>query len=191
MQGRLLFAFIGLFLVVCPGGCSTAGPNSYLREDIDKSKLKKIAIFPFHNNTKVAEASRVVTKTFIAGMFERKKFRMEFPGNVKNFLASERIIVRGGVDLHTIQLMAKRLEVDAVIVGEVDEYIGVDDKKKAVIPMVSIRSRMVDGRSGKILWMSQYTRSGNDYIKILDFGKVRSVAALARKVVGEMIETMP
>ena len=191
MQGHLFPLLISLFLVVCPGCYSLSGPNSYLRPSIDKSKINKVAVCSFHNNTQVAEASSVVTKAFIAGLFESKRFKIEFPGNVRSFLVGERIIVRTGLDLQTIEFMAKRLGVDAVILGEVDEYIGVKDEKKAVIPMVSIRSRMVDGRSGKILWMAHHRRTGNDYIKVLDFGKVRSVAALTRKVVSEMIETMP
>lgn len=191
MQGQLFFLLISLFLVVCPGCYSRPGPNSYLRPGTDQSKIDKVAVFPFHNNTQVSEASSIVTKAFIADLFEKKKLKVEFPGNIRSFLVSKRIIVRTGVDLETIKLMAKRLGVDAVILGEVDEYIGVDDRKKAVIPVVSVRSRMVDGRSGKILWMAQHRRIGNDYIKVLDFGKVRSVAALTRKVVGEMIQTMP
>jgi TolB-like protein len=50
---------------------------------------------------------------------------------------------------------------------------------------------MVDAKTGEILWMAQYRRTGDDYIKILDFGKIRSVGALTKKVVGEMIETIP
>jgi len=189
---RVVYATLGisLFLVVC-AGCSHSGVNSYLRTGIDTSKIKKVAVFSFHNNTKVAEASSIVTKAFIAELFERKKFKIEFPGNVRNFLVNERIIVRTGIGLQTIKLMAKRLGVDAVILGEVDEFIGVDDRKRAVIPIVSIRCRMIEARSGKVLWMAQHDRTGNDYISILDFGKVRSVAALTRKVVGEMVKTMP
>lgn len=191
MQRQLLFRLTGLFLVVCAGCYSHSGVNSYLRIGADISKIKKVAVFSFHNNTKVTEASSIVTKAFIAELFERKKFKIEFPGNVRNFLVNERIIIRTGIGLQTIKLMAKRLGVDAVILGEVDKYIGVDDRKRAVIPIVSIRCRMIGARSGKVLWMAQHDRTGNDYISILDFGKVRSVAALTRKVVGEMVETMP
>jgi TolB-like protein len=180
-----------LFVVACPGCYSLSGLNTYIRTGIDYSKIKKAAVFPFYNNTQAAEASSIVTEAFIAGLFEKKGFKMEFPGNVRSFLVNERIIVRTGVDLQTMDRMAKRLGVDAVILGEVDEYIGVEDRNKAVIPVVCIRSRMVDSRSGKILWMALHRRTGNDYIRVLDFGKVRSVAALTQKVVGEMIETMP
>ena len=188
---RFLFSLISLLLFACSGCHSLSSPNSYQRTGIDKSKIDKVAVVSFHNNTPVTEASSMVTDAFIAGLFERKKFKVEFPGNVRAFLINQRIVVRTGVDLQTVKLMAKRLGVDAVILGEVDEYIGVDDKKKSVIPLVSIRSRMVDGSSGKILWLAHHRRTGDDYIKVLDFGKVRSVAALTRKVVDEMIQSMP
>ncbi|MCD4804469.1 MAG: CsgG/HfaB family protein, partial [Desulfobacterales bacterium] len=120
-----------------------------------------------------------------------KKFKVEFPGNIKSFLVNERIIVRTGVDLDTIKRMGKRLGVDAVIMGRIEEFVGMEEKKRGVIPVVSISSRLVDVRTGKILWMAQHRRSGDDYIKVLDFGKVRSVGELTKKVVLEMIETMP
>ena len=186
-----LFSLVSLFMVACPGCSSLSGPNCYQRTGIDKSKIKKVAVFSFHNNTQVNEATRIVTEAFLTELFKKKNYKVEFPGNVRAFLVNERIVVRTGIDLQTMKLMAKRLGVDAVMLGEVDEYVGVDDTKRLVIPLVSIRSRMVDSRTGKILWMAYHRRTGDDYRKVLDFGKVRSVAALAGKVVGEMIQSMP
>jgi TolB-like protein len=139
----------------------------------------------------IAEANKIVTGSFVASLVKMRKFKVEFSGNIKNFLVSERIIVRTGVDLNTIKLMGRRLGVDAVIMGRIEEFVGMEEKKRGVIPVVSISARMVDVRTGKILWMAQHRRTGDDYIKVLDFGKVRSVGELTKKVVLEMIETMP
>jgi TolB-like protein len=168
-----------------------SSPNAYVRKDYDASRLRKVAVFSFHNDTKVPEASKVVTGAFLAGLVEGGKFQVEFPGNVRSFLVSERIIVRTGLDLDTIKLMGKRLGVDAVVLGQVVEYVGADEERRGVVPTVSISSRMVDAQTGEILWMAQCRRTGDDYIKVLDFGKIRSVGALTKKVVGEMIETIP
>ena len=185
-----------LFLVVCSlsfvlSACSHSGPNAYVRKDFDQSQIRKVAVFPFYNNTKVAEASKIVTGAFIAGLVDTRRFQVEFPGNIKSFLVTERIIVRTGVDLDTIKLMGKRLGVDGVVLGQVDEYIGAEEGRRAVVPLVCISSRLVDTRTGKILFMAQHRRTGDDYIKVLDFGKIRSAGALTRKVVGEMIDAMP
>ncbi|MBN1840860.1 MAG: hypothetical protein JW883_01070 [Deltaproteobacteria bacterium] len=167
------------------------GPNAYVRKDFDQSQIRKVAVFPFYNNTQVAEASKIVTGAFIAGLVDTRTFQVEFPGNIKSFLVTERIIVRTGVDLDTIKLMGQRLGVDAVVLGQVDEYIGAEEGRRAVVPLVCISSRLVDTRTGKILFMAQQRRTGDDYIKVLDFGKIRSAGELTRKVVGEMIDAMP
>jgi len=166
-------------------------PYAYVRKNHDQPVVKKVAIFSFHNNTMIDEASKIVTGAFVSSLVKTKKFKVEFPGNIKSFLVNERIIVRTGVDLDTIRRMGRRLGVDAVIMGRIEEFVGMEEKKRGVIPVVSICSRLVDVRTGKILWMAQHRRSGDDYIKVLDFGKVRSVGELTKKVVLEMIETMP
>jgi len=179
-----------LFPLVLISACRSS-PNAYVRRDYEASRIQKVAVFSFHNNTKVPEAGNVVTGTFLAGLVEGGKFQVEFPGNIRSFLVSERIIVRTGLDLDTIKLMGQRLGVDAVVLGQVEEYVGAEEERSGVVPTVSISSRMVDAKTGEILWMAQYRRTGDDYIKVLDFGKIRSVGALTKKVVGEMIETIP
>ncbi len=183
------------FLVVCSFfllalGCSYSQPSIYIRKDYDKSKISKVAVFPFFNHSNVVEASEIVTGAFIGSLVETRKFQVEFPGNVKSFLVSERIVVRTGVDLDTIKLMGKRLEVDAVFLGQIDEYVGAQEGRRSVVPLVSVSSRMVDSRTGKILFMAQQRKTGDDYITVLDFGKIRSVGELTKKVVGEIIDAL-
>ena len=189
-HNRSVFLIITLAFAALLSACSLPMPDAYVREDYDASMIRKIAVFPFHNRTKAREASKVVTAAFMERLVEEGRFQVEFPGNITSFLVSERIIVRTGLDLDAIKLMGKRLGVDVVILGEVDEFVGSGEKKRDVIPVVSISARMVDARTGRVLWMAQLRRTGDDYIKVLDFGKVRSVGALTKKVAGEMIHTM-
>lgn len=184
------FVWIAFFLFL-GSSCSHSSPSVYARNGSDQLLVGKVAIFPFYNKANNTRASTVVTGAFVESLVQRGKFRVEFPGNIRSFLVSNRIIVRTGVDVDTIKLMGKRLGVDAVIIGRVDEFVGMDEKKKNVVPVVSISARMVDAQTGKILWMAEHRRNGDDYIKVLDFGKIRSVGALTKKVVGEMIQTMP
>jgi TolB-like protein len=185
------FIFLLVILEFISACSSATTPHAYVRKNHDQPGVKKVAIFSFHNNTMIAEASKIVTGAFVASLVKTKKFKVEFPGNIKSFLVNERIIVRTGVDLDTIKRMGRRLGVDAVIMGRIEEFVGMEEKKRGVIPVVSISSRLVDVRTGKILWMAQHRRTGDDYIKVLDFGKVRSVGELTKKMVLEMIETMP
>jgi TolB-like protein len=185
------FVVTALFLLIISGCSSSATPYTYVRKNHDQSVVKKVAVLSFYNNTKSTEANKIVRGAFVANLVGMRKFKVEFPGNIKSFLISERIIVRTGVDLNTINLMGRRLGVDAVIIGRIEEFVGINGKKRDVVPVVSISARMVHVQTGKILWMAQHRRTGDDYLKVIDFGKVRSVGELTRKVVLEMIETMP
>ena len=169
--------------------CSSA-PYNYNRKGFDRPGINKVAVFPFYNNTKIVGAGKIVTGIFISNLVQTGRFKVEFPGSVKCFLINERIIVRTGVDLDTIKLMGKRLGVEAVILGRVEEFTGVDDKKRDVDCVVSISARMVDTMTGEILWMTQHRRTGEDYTIVIDFGRVRSVSTLVKNVVAEMIKTM-
>ena len=187
--GRFLCMLLVLGLI--PGCFSSTTPYTYVRKNYEQPAVKKVAILPFYNNTKIARASKIVTGAFIANLVEMKRFKVEFSGNIRNFLINRRIIVRTGVDLDTIKLMGKRLGIDAVILGQIEEFTEMNGKKEGATPVVSISSRMVDTRTGKILWMAQYRKTGDNYTKILDFGKVRSASKLTGKMISEMIKTMP
>ena len=194
MRLRLLHFFVFVAVFSLPPqllGCFRPGPCTYIGTRYDRAEIRKVAVFPFYNNTEVSEASRIVTGAFIANLVEQGKFKVEFPGSVRRFLVSERIIVRTGIDLDTINLMGKRLGVDAVVLGRVEEYVGSSEEKKNVIPLVSISSRLVDIRTGEILFMAQHRRTGEDYRLFLDFGEIRSAGALAKRVVAEIIDEMP
>jgi len=172
-------------------GCSYSGPDTYVRADYDGSYVKRVAVLPFYNTSQVTGASKIVTSVFIAGLVKSGKYEVEFPGNVKDFLVKERVIARSGVDLETIRLMGKRLNVDAVFLGQVEEYVGSREGQEGVVPVISINARLVDATSGKILFMSHHEKTGNDTITVLDFGKVRSIGELVKKVTEEMVVMMP
>ena len=77
----LSLVLCSLSFVLC--ACSHSGPNAYVRKEFDQSQIRKVAVFPFYNNTKVAEASKIVTGAFIAGLVDTRRFQVEFPGNIK------------------------------------------------------------------------------------------------------------
>lgn len=181
--------FICLVSVVF-AACSSV-PEVYVKRGYDLSKIQKVAVFPFYNNTNVDESSEVVTAALIARLVEDGRFQVEFSGNIKSFLISERIVVRTGMDLDTIKLLGKRLALDGVFLGSVEEYVGGDEGKRAVVPVVSVSTRLVDTETGKIVFMDRQRRTGDDYIKVLDFGKIRSVGELTKKVIGDIVKKVP
>jgi len=152
--------------------------------------IQKVAVLPFVNQTQIANASDIVTRAFIQEIFRRQTMQVEFPGNIKNYLINERIILRKGLNAENIRQIGKRFDVDAVIVGCVNDFVDTTGRNKNQMPRVSVSARMITSDTCTIVWMGQNSRNGDDYETVLNFGRISSAAELTRKVVREMIETI-
>ena len=64
------FVFLLILLPVMLISACLSSPNAYVRTDYDASGVQKVAVFSFHNNTKILEAGNVVTGAFLAGLVE-------------------------------------------------------------------------------------------------------------------------
>lgn len=173
-------------------GCSFLhSPNNFRVKDFDEYKIKRVAVFPFYNRSNTMNAGEIVTKAFIGEFYDSGKFEIEFPGNVKKFIVGERIIIRKGIGADHIKLIGKRLNVDAVIIGCVKKYESEGKKKNARIPVISVDVRMIHTDSCSILWIGQNYSRGDDYETIFGIGRIKSLSALSRRLVNELIDTIP
>ncbi|MFH1020475.1 MAG: hypothetical protein V1782_07680 [Pseudomonadota bacterium] len=89
-------------------------------------------------------------------------------------------------DVEQLRVIAVRLGVDTLIVGEVLEM---DEKvtQSRVSPVLSLQVRVYDGKSGFLQWSSLYRREGGDYQKMMHFGMVNTVSELGKKMVREIL----
>lgn len=154
-------------------------------EDNRIFEIKKIAVLPFYNISGRKDAGRVVADAYVTELFKSGKYEVEEPGNVRHFMIQERVDVIGELEIEKIQLLGKRLKVDAVIVGTVEEYGG-----KGKNSVVTLSARLVRSDTGEVVWMNHRRKKGDDYTIVFDFGRIKSVTRLAHKVVAEMIKTI-
>ena len=149
----------------------------------------KVAILPFYNISGYRDAGKIVANVFVTEMFKSGRFRVEEPGNIAHFMIQERIDTVGEIEIERLKILGKRLGVDAVMTGTVEEF---DDGRGGVssVPTVSITARMISSNTGQLIWSAQNKKRGDDYIVILDLGEVKSLTTLTQKVVVEMISTI-
>ncbi|MDH4227927.1 MAG: CsgG/HfaB family protein [Deltaproteobacteria bacterium] len=153
----------------------------------ERSKRKKIAVLPFMNMTKNSSASDVVTDAYITAFFSDGKYAVEEPGNIRHFLMQEQVSTVGEMDLDKLVLLGRRMNVDAVVFGHVDQF---ETGLVYGTPVVGIYARMVDVSTGKLVWADQRMGRGDDYILVFEFGMIRTPVALANRVVEEMVEAI-
>ncbi len=182
----VLVLLTGLVLALSLSGCCSRINYSTNCEPVAEMRIRKVAVLPFSNISGKRGAAAVIESAYVTALFKSASFIVEEPGNVRRFLIGEQVKTTGEMEVERLLILGKRLRVDAVIIGTVEEF----DDGRARTPTVSISARMVESGTGRLLWTSQHKRRGDDYIIIFEIGKVRNTTKLAHKVVGEMVETI-
>jgi TolB-like protein len=149
--------------------------------------VKKVAVLPFQNISGNKYAGNVVANAYVTELFNTGRFLVEEPGNIRRFMIQERVDTIGEMELDRLKVLGRRLRVDAIVVGTVEEF---DGGRGVGVPVVSVTARMVEASSGRIIWSGQNRRKGDDYIIVFDLGEVRTVTTLTQKVVKEMVDTI-
>jgi len=172
-------------------GCSSSlVVYSNLKRENELLEIKRVGVFPFVNESGKRGAGEIVTNTFNTMLFKSAIFQIEEIGNIEKFLITEKVKTIHMIDLEQIKRLGVRLRIDAVFIGVVEEFEGGDWEGKFTTPMVAIRAKLLDIKSEKVLWMVRHKKSGDDYVTVFNFGRVRSISALTTKVVSEMIDTI-
>lgn len=186
MRSLFVHIFLSVVVMVSLAGCSLG--RNLERTQADSTDIARIAVLPFHNISGTRDAGKFVADAFVTELFRSTKFSVLEPGNIRQFLIQEKITVVGEMEIERVKLLGKRLRVDAVIVGTVEEFS--EPRGRYSVPVVSVTARMIESGTGRLVWSAINKRRGDDYTIIFDYGMVRSLNMLALKVVEEMISTI-
>ena len=151
----------------------------------EMARVKKVAIFPFRNLTKNPHAREIVTQIFLAELAKSGRFEVEELGNIVDFMVEQRLGIGTNPDRARLRLLRKRYKIDAVILGNILAF-----RERESVPYINLTARMVTTDTGKIIWKAFIEKNGDDYIKILNIGKIRSLNQLTTIVVKELINSM-
>lgn len=172
-------------------GCSSSlVVYSNIKRENEILKIKRVGVLPFANESGKRGAGEIVANAFNTMLFKRGIFQIEEKGNIEKFLINEKVKAVQMMDLEQIRSLGERLRIDAVFIGVVEEFAGGDWGGKLTTPLVAIRAKLIDIKSGKVLWMVRHKRRGDDYITVFGFGQIRSISALSTQVASEMINTL-
>jgi TolB-like protein len=187
----ILYAFCSMLLAFCLFfviGCGTTSKHYYVRQQVDYSSIKRIAVLPFETLTSDEYAGEKIRQSVITELLSRGIDVVE-PGEVTRALVELKIRSLGSIRTTDIQTLAKTLGVEALMMGSVEAY-GISRGITVSYPEVSISLRLVEASSGKIIW-SVCNTSGGPNFWTRHFGAENiSLSETASKVVKEAIDTM-
>ena len=179
-----------LSLFVCLlflAGC--AAPVSYIHPTADLTYVKTVAIVPFENLTQEKGAEGKVMNAVAVEVLRRGVFDVVEFGEVAKVLREEGYKGDGLITKRSAEGGAKRLGVQAFIVGSVEEY-GASRTGGASYPEVSVSLRLLDAKSYKILWEATHSVKGTTVLDRLFGVSKKSTSDLAKELVAEMFDTL-
>jgi len=106
-------------------------------------------------------------------------------GNIIDFMVEQKIRVGVNINKPRLLLLKRRYKIDALIFGDILAF-----EQKGEAPRISLSVRMLKIDTDKIVWKANIERNGDDYIKILNIGQIRSLNQLTSMVVRELMETI-
>ena len=158
---KLLICFWALLILIgCAGGNTTI--RSFFRKEVDLSYIRKVAVLKFDNHSQDKFAGDrlrdlVANEILALGIFD------VVDRSVVDFVLKEEL-GKETVNLSKSDLIriAKRLKVQGLILGSVDDY-RLANRGSFSYPVVALTLRLVDGKTGEIIWSSSGTKTGYSF----------------------------
>lgn len=165
-------------------------PGVFRDPGLDADPPKRVAVLPFENGTERRGAALIVDDLMAVALFQAGRYEVTDAGEVRHALQALGLAPYGGIDLDSLGKIGEALGVDAVILGRVHEYNEGLRPGTSTSPSMALDARMLDVRTGRIIWMGYHAARGEDSQIVLEFGKIKSMVPLAMKVIAELMGTM-
>lgn len=180
-----------LAIVLMLGGCAP-GPRIYSSAGLSLLNMASLALLPFDNLSGESGASKQVYDIFLVEFLKVGRFSVVDPGEVERILADERIRFTAELSREQITKVGNEVGATILVQGVILEYgiRQIHGFNMVEVPYLSIMVKMVDTKTGEILWASSYSRNGNDTEKVFGIGRVTSLNRLAELMAAEMVESL-
>jgi TolB-like protein len=184
-----LFAMI-LVLLIVTASCGTGKQEMFhIREDVDFSFIKRVAVMPFDNLTGEKSASEIIRHLVISELLASGLVDVVAPGEVNSVIKDMGIKDVSSLGKRDIKSLGKTLRVEAVLVGSVQQYGNVRFGSISA-PEVTITLLMADTGSGDIIWSVTKSRGGAGFMARHFGARSETMSETAIAVVRDAIATL-
>ncbi len=174
-------AYLALGLLFLIAGCTGGKGERFVNTAAPPARAMTVAVLPLENLSTHPEAGQIVSAIFTNGLLARGLFQLREESEIRSALAQAGVSparLRDGLFAGDV---AKALNVDAVLVGNVSEYRYLHGLKEN--PAIGLSVRLVD-RGGAVMW------SASESLVDGGFLNQPSLFETAQSVVGAMIQDL-
>lgn len=150
-----------LLLLLTLQGCAYNNNSTtfFLREEVDIGYIRRIAVLPFTNSSDDKFAANRARELTITQVLSQRIFDVVDKGEVDSTLRDEVIKPGSDIDPATIKRLGQRLNVQAFLLGSVDDA-GENRKGASAFPEISLTLRLIDSKSALVMWHASGHGSG-------------------------------
>jgi TolB-like protein len=168
-----LLMLFALFAILLAPVAVSAGPGPAM----------KIAVFPFGNLSEDMEAQRAVMPA-VKDRLAEMGMALADEADVNRILFRDRQRDTSYVSLDVAREFGDELGVEAVFVGCVVSYSEEDS------PQIGLTARLIDARTGRILWAGFESTKGTEFAGILGLGEIKTMDRLIPAVVDRLLGSL-
>ena len=155
MDKKIIGIILTAMLLYLPGcGGSKIPTQSFIRQNTDLALIQNVAVLPFEGGGR-APRIRELTMTQLLAL---DIFDLVDKGRVDIFLQQEALPPAAPIDLFTIRRLGETLNVQAVLLGSVEESTG--SRGNAAYSEIIMTLRLIDCETGSLLWQASGRGSG-------------------------------
>ena len=187
-QARISLGFLMLLGVVTLVGCSS-NATSFVRDDVDYSYIRRVAIFPFFNRGQDLQAGARVYTIFQSEVLEQDALRTIDLGETMAGVQALRLDPTSELSPEQIVALGQELSVDAIFFGSVDEY-GIERTSSARVYHVTFTFSLAETETGALIWQSQVHNNGTSVWRKIFGGGSASLHSVSQSAVQDALGTL-
>lgn len=156
---RFLFVFL-LLAMLAMAGCAAQQPAHFAAETLGLGYVKRVVVLPLENHTDATFAHQRFQDAVTTEILRRGLFEVVEKGESQRFLREE--LVRkeqAALDQATAQRLGQELNVQAYLAGAVEDFSERQNGSYSY-PVVAATLRLIDVKTGQIIWQSSGSESG-------------------------------
>jgi hypothetical protein len=188
-QSRIGAAVLSLLALspICIG-CA-AGGASFVRPDVDFSRIQRCAVLPFQNLTSDGYAEKRLQSIFLTELLSRGALVLVDPEETVSAMKELRLTLGSMPNPEQVIALGKALSVEGVFFGSVEEY-GLTGRSRGQINHVTATFSMAETETGNLIWRAQVHVDGSSFWKRLFGGDSASLYDVSRKAVRKAMGTL-
>ena len=181
-------AALATALSLAAAGCGT-GASQFIRDDVDFSFIRRVAVYPFFNLSQDIFAGQRVQSIFTTELLDEGQVEVVDRGEMLAAIAELKLPPDSILSPEQVVMLGKRLQADGIFFATVEEY-GLERQGGDPTHAVTASYQLDETQTGRAIWSSQVRSAGGSLARKLLGGCTSVIFAVARKNVRAALGTL-